>query len=269
MPRKKYDRVCEGCGEPFKGGKDQRFCGRPCQARYAGSHPKPSKKYREAALRRWNDPEKRATWLAANLTPEANRKRSETQLGREVSDETRELLRISSTGHIHTKETKNKISRSCKKAWEDPERRQRKSQERIEYCQTDKGKEQMRKTGLLGIISQRDSEGPNKLERSMHNALDTLGIEYISEHPMFDHFLVDAYLPDLNVAIETNGTYWHADPEVYGPGKQWQMDRRQQLRRAQDAAKAKCLKKHGIRLIILWERDKEQFLGILKSELNI
>jgi hypothetical protein len=268
MPRKKYDRVCEGCGKPFKGGKDQRFCGRPCQSRYAGSHPKHSEKYREAALRRWNDPEKRAAWLAVSITPEANRKRSESSMGRVVSKETRELLSIANTGRIRTQETKDRISKACKKAWEDPERRQRKSQERIEYCQTDKGKAQMRKTGLLGIISQKDSDGPNKLEQAMHDALDTLGIEYIPEHPMFGHFLVDAYLPELNIAIETNGTYWHADPEVYGPGKQ-QMDQRQQLRHAQDAAKAKCLKKHGIQLIVLWERDKELFLEILKGKLNV
>jgi len=269
MPRKTYDKFCEGCGKPYKGNKDQRFCGRPCQSRYAASHPKVSKKYSENAQRRWDNPVTRAAWLAASITPEANRKRSETQIGKEVSNKTRELLRQIHTGSTHTQETKDRISKACKKAWENPKLRQSQSRKRKKYCQTDEGKEQLRKNGITSCLAQFHANGPNKLEQASYDALDNLNIRYIPQHPMFDHFLVDAYLPDLNIVIEANGTYWHADPEVYGADDLQQMNKEQQLSRAHDGAKTKCLKKHGVRLIVLWERDKEQFLEILKNELDL
>lgn len=52
---------------------------------------------------------------------------------------------------------------------------------------------------------------------------------------------VDAYLPDLQLAVEVNGVYWHSEA-----GSRMRLDHRNK-RRALDAA--------GVRLIVVWEDD--------------
>jgi G:T-mismatch repair DNA endonuclease (very short patch repair protein) len=61
---------------------------------------------------------------------------------------------------------------------------------------------------------------PSKLEDVVARELDRLGVRYVRQFAVRDSggkfmFVIDFWLPDHRVAIEVNGTYWHADPRVY------------------------------------------------------
>jgi G:T-mismatch repair DNA endonuclease (very short patch repair protein) len=205
------------------------------------------------------------------VSDEANKKRGETQKGKPKNwtPEGRaklEAIWASKRGVPLTDETKRKLSEKAKENWQDPEIRQRYCDGITKHRQENPG--YMRERALRGILSQQKSKGPTSIERALCAALDELGIVYIFQHPMFDKFVVDAYLPNRKTVIETNGTYWHADPLIYNPDGE-KMSKRQQLRVAQDASKAAYLKRKGYKLIVLWERDKDRYIDLLKSELDL
>ena len=62
----------------------------------------------------------------------------------------------------------------------------------------------------------------------------------------------DFYLPDLNLAVEVNGTYWHADPRVYPEGP---VSPSQKRTCEKYAVKMKALKVLGIEVREVWEKD--------------
>jgi len=275
MPKQVYVKICEleDCGKEYTTTREvQRFCSKRCVSIYASRQPKKKRDgYRRHALNRWNNPEKRAAWLAASVSDEANQKRHDTQVGKipNWSEEGKaKLLEVakSKRGKPLAESTRQQLRDAQLRIWSDPEYKEMMSKKRKKWC--DAHPDEMRKFAVQGCLSQAENNGPNSLECALYNALDTLGIEYIPQHPMFDKFVVDAYLPQCNTVIEANGTYWHADPTVYGPNKK-KMNKTQQLRLAQDASKAKYLEKKGCGLIVLWERDKENFVQMLKCKLNI
>lgn len=50
------------------------------------------------------------------------------------------------------------------------------------------------------------------IEQRIADLLDKLGFEYISQYPILN-YNIDFVLPDLNIAIECDGEYWHQDKE--------------------------------------------------------
>jgi very-short-patch-repair endonuclease len=50
-------------------------------------------------------------------------------------------------------------------------------------------------------------------EQLLRKALNVIGITY---HPQFpvDWYVIDFYLPDLHLALEADGDYWHSSPEA-------------------------------------------------------
>lgn len=92
---------------------------------------------------------------------------------------------------------------------------------------------------------------PTGIERQVRSALESLGIAFEAEKRI-GRFLVDAFLPELGIAIEVNGTYWHCDPRAYpnGPTSPIQEKAIERDRRKQDA-----VERAGFRLLILWEKD--------------
>jgi G:T-mismatch repair DNA endonuclease (very short patch repair protein) len=59
-------------------------------------------------------------------------------------------------------------------------------------------------------------------------------------------------LPDRDLAIEVNGTFWHADPRVYPNGPVKPSQRRTLTRYTR---KLQLLKGLGIRVVEVWEAD--------------
>ena len=66
---------------------------------------------------------------------------------------------------------------------------------------------------------------------------------------------LDFYLPTLNLAIEYNGTYIHADPRFYGINDICCYGKMAKDIWKSDEIKADMCKQNGIKLIVIWEYD--------------
>ncbi|PER35443.1 hypothetical protein CN485_04835 [Bacillus cereus] len=89
------------------------------------------------------------------------------------------------------------------------------------------------------------------IERKIRNVLEKLNINFrVQENILY--WITDFYLPDYNLVIETNGDYWHANPEVYEPNE---LSERQQIRVRNDYFKINGLLNEGYKVLVLWEKD--------------
>ena len=73
--------------------------------------------------------------------------------------------------------------------------------------------EVFRRRGLKGLEAQWNNKGPTGIERKLYKKLEELGLEFRRQAKIAG-WLVDAYIPDLNLVIEADGDYWHSLPEV-------------------------------------------------------
>lgn len=65
---------------------------------------------------------------------------------------------------------------------------------------------------------------------------------------------LDIFLPELMVALEFNGSYYHADPRLF-PNLKYVYRRPVSIVRKRDADKIRLCKSKGITLIVVWEYD--------------
>jgi G:T-mismatch repair DNA endonuclease (very short patch repair protein) len=98
----------------------------------------------------------------------------------------------------------------------------------------------------------------SKLETVVGEALVRLGVRALPQHGIRSQetgryiACVDFFLPDLNAALEVNGTFWHADPRVYD-GSNLKPAQVKTLERY--AVKEAELRKMGIPIVEVWEAD--------------
>ena len=86
-------------------------------------------------------------------------------------------------------------------------------------------------------------------------------LEFIKQHytgeivsnsrKLIHPYEIDIYLPELNLAVEYNGTYWHC--ELNGKDRQYHLN------------KTKLCNEKGVQLIHIWEHDWESKSKIIKS----
>lgn len=84
-----------------------------------------------------------------------------------------------------------------------------------------------------------ESKQPTSIERTLYDFLLLNGILFERQKLINDRFVVDAYIPSLNLVIEADGKYWHARPE----------------RMKKDKAENAYLKKCGFELLRLSEEE--------------
>lgn len=48
------------------------------------------------------------------------------------------------------------------------------------------------------------------IEDALFDALRVLNVEFIEQEELLGKYIVDAYVPRYNLAIEAQGSYWHA-----------------------------------------------------------
>ena len=114
-------------------------------------------------------------------------------LGRKFSEEHKRKIGLSSKNRQPSKETRNKISLS-----------------KIGNKNYMFGKSSLaRKNGLKGLIKQQNSKQPTSIEKIVYNYLLLKGILFEKQKLINGKFLVDAYIPSLNLIIEADGKYWH------------------------------------------------------------
>lgn len=96
--------------------------------------------------------------------------------------------------------------------------------------------------------------GTSKLEeRFKEDFLKPLGVRYKYQFEAKDiGRWFDFYLPDHNLIIEIDGSYYHADPRVITEDKLTPMHRRNMK---VDELKNRWALAHGIPIIRIWEKD--------------
>lgn len=100
-------------------------------------------------------------------------------------------------------------------------------------------KTMMKKRGLKGLIKQQNSKEHTSIERLVYDFLVLKGIVFEKQKVINGRFIVDAYIPELNLVIEADGSYWHSLPRVV----------------KKDKAENAYLKKCGFNLIRLTEEE--------------
>ena len=96
--------------------------------------------------------------------------------------------------------------------------------------------------------------GTSKLEQDFaKDFLDKLGVKYIYQFEAKDiGRFYDYYLPDSNLIIEIDGSYYHSDPRVV---KESEMSPMQKRNRSVDEIKNRWAALHCIPLMRIWEYD--------------
>jgi very-short-patch-repair endonuclease len=106
---------------------------------------------------------------------------------------------------------------------------------------------------------------PNKLEQRVYDVVSSLNLKFEREYqiPNTTKFY-DIYLPDYNVLIEIDGSYWHKKDLTECK------TRIQKRNFFNDIAKDKLAFKFGYRLIRILEKETDpEIVKILIKELNI
>ena len=71
-----------------------------------------------------------------------------------------------------------------------------------------------REIGLMGVQKQQNNKKPTSIEKKVYDELKRRGFLFEKQKLINGKFLVDAYIPRLNLIIECDGNYWHSLDKV-------------------------------------------------------
>lgn len=91
----------------------------------------------------------------------------------------------------------------------------------------------------LNFLKSCSLKGPTSIEKKLYNELKKRGLLFEEQKLINGKFLVDAYVPFLNLVIEADGDFWHS------------LDRVKKKDKAENAYLAKC----GYKLLRLSEKE--------------
>ena len=107
------------------------------------------------------------------------------------------------------------------------------------------------------------------IEIKIQNYLKQLGISFFTHQYMnqIKHaYQCDIWVPVMNLIIECDGDYWHANPDRF---KDEDLDERQRLQKEKDIIITKELIEKGFKILRLWEKEINSMgLGEFKERLS-
>jgi G:T-mismatch repair DNA endonuclease (very short patch repair protein) len=131
-------------------------------------------------------------------------------------------------------------------------------------------KERLRQATIAHISRNAEGLHVSELENKVAEELTRMGIAFTRQRPIRDprtgRFVgvVDFWIDD-RIALEINGTFWHADPRLFPGGPAFSSQRRTCERYARKVA---ALNRLGVPLVEAWEADLEQgFVDTLRNAL--
>lgn len=134
-------------------------------------------------------------------------------------------------GTKHSEETKRKMSK--------PRSKEGRKNMSIAALKNPRPREYFQKINLIGLKKQQDSKKPTLIEKKVYDELKKRGLLFETQKIINGRFLVDAYIPNLNLIIEADGDYWHS------------LERVQKKDKAENAYLTKC----GFNLVRWREAD--------------
>jgi len=95
-----------------------------------------------------------------------------------------------------------------------------------------------------------------KPERIVNDALIEHGYKFEAQYIVDDIYVADFFIPDLNLIIEVQGDYFHANPLFYGEGENKKpLTKRQVKRIKSDKKKLSYYRHKKFNVLYLWEND--------------
>lgn len=160
--------------------------------------PEERKKQSERTKKLWDDPEHRRKHLKALRTLEYRRDHSETSKKKWQDSKYRVKQREPHLKACRAPEHRRGKSERAKKRWEDSEYRE----------------EQLKRLIDRGFFWPKLHSGyRTDIEQIVEVQLQGRGIYYKFNHRVRRYF-VDFFLPNVNLGIEADGTYWHSDDDT-------------------------------------------------------
>lgn len=90
------------------------------------------------------------------------------------------------------------------------------------------------------------------IERVTAEYLTDNHIEFIPQYSI-GRMTADFYIPSINLVVETNGDFWHANPSIYTDESELHPIQRRAIEK--DKRKLRQLREKGYDVFILWEND--------------
>lgn len=132
----------------------------------------------------------------------------------------------------------------------------------------DKKKRAVSKTKTVGkTVRVHPKYGTSKLEEDFaRDFLDKLGVKYIYQFEAKDiGRFYDFYLPEHNLIVECDGSWYHSDPRLV---KEEDMNPMQKHNKRVDEHKDKWALMHGIPIFRVWEKDIRENPKMVMEELK-
>ena len=175
--------------------------------------------------------------------------------GKPMSEETKQKLSESHAGQV-TWNTGKKIDREKFPNFGHFKKHSEETRQKMSLIKKNNGlsKGHYKKIGLKGLIKQQNMKEPTSIEKAVYEYLLIKGILFEKQKLINGKFIVDAYIPSLNLIIEADGKYWHS------------LDRVVKKDKAENAYLTKC----GFKIIRLNEEEimNKNFTRILGFSLK-
>ncbi len=127
----------------------------------------------------------------------------------------------------------------------------------VKYCSLECRDKDPNRINNLAVVRLKKSKNtkPNNLELMGKAILDRLEVDYIEQKLIANKFIVDAFIPSVNLGIQWDGDYWHG----YGLNKdidviETRILTRMNYDKSQDAYMKKC----GYNILRFWEHEVKQ-----------
>jgi len=104
-------------------------------------------------------------------------------------------------------------------------------------CYHQSGEEQL--VGINSTLKQQNSKEPTSIEKKLYEELKNRGLLFETQKVINNRFIVDVYIPSLNLVVEADGNYWHS------------LERTKKRDKAKNAYLTKC----GFNLLRLTETE--------------
>ncbi|MFA5385574.1 MAG: DUF559 domain-containing protein [Eubacteriales bacterium] len=208
------------------------------------SNPEVKRKHSEAIKNSWKDPEIRAKRCKgikkAFENPEFKERKALLSRTKWADDGYKEKVSKKLKQVYSSTEMRTKISNAVREACSKKEERQRKSQATIKTWQKMNPavrSKRLKKFQVCGTIA-RQLKYQSPLEKLVYKIIEGIGLQCNKQEPI-GPYLVDIYLPEVNLVIECDGEYWHSLPG----------------RAEKDRERDQWLLEHGYKVIRLKEKE--------------
>lgn len=131
-------------------------------------------------------------------------------------------------------------------------------------CQVNSASNKFKKFCSHACFLKSRSNTDTWIERVTADCLTSNQIEFIPQYSI-GRMTADFYIPSINLVVETNGDFWHANPAVYTDTESLHPIQRRAVEK--DKRKLRQLHEKGYDVLILWENDLKVKQDEVLSEL--